>query len=143
MSWIIERLINDSLEIGKGEFNPDDDDYNDLFLVEAKIKELAVKGLLSSSDLDIIAYMRNGKDTSESTKGEKWVLSKKYSEICDRIAFYIGGYFTDDGYIAYIANKYKLDTEQIETLRAFIKSQFKHKIIRKPLNFRRKISKND
>jgi hypothetical protein len=43
----------------------------------------------------------------------------------------MGGYFTDEGYLMYMKRKYKLSDENVETMRNFMKSKFKHRIARK------------
>lgn len=113
-----------------------DDDFNDLILIEKAIKKLSETGLLSTRDLDLIEYVADGNSFSGAEKRfgkHRNYLVKDFQKICDRIAFYLGGYFTDDGYIHFIAKKYRLTEEQVSTLKDFIKSRFRHKILRNSL----------
>src|SRR5574339_259984 len=129
MSWIIQSLLNDRERI-KEECNVDDDDFNDLLLIEKAVDTLREKTLLSLEDLEVLK-MRESSSPPLVTKGEKFTRQRKFSALCDRIAYYLGGYFTDDGYLDYMQIKYGLTSEQVNTLREFIKSEYKHKIMRK------------
>lgn len=131
MSWIIQSLLNNKNFIHeKGDI--DSDEYNDLLIVEKKIKELTAKNLLSSEDLYIIDEMSGDIPGFESKpKSQKETEYKKYFSICNRIAYYMGGYFTDDGYLEHMKRKHKLNDEQVDILRVFINSKYKHKIVRK------------
>jgi hypothetical protein len=131
MSWIIQSLLNNKNYI-REKNDIESDQFNDLILVEKTIEELSKKGLLSTTDLDIIAEMSG--DVSGflgKPKSQRETENKKYSSICDRIAFYMGGYFTDEGYLAYMKTKHRLTEDQVETMRNYIASPFKHKIARK------------
>lgn len=131
MSWIIQSLLNDSNLI-RVENDISSDAYNDLLLVEKAVKELEKRGLLSSDDLKIIDEMSGTIAGFESKpKTQKETESRKYVIICERLAFYMGGYFTDGGYLSYMTRKYKLTEEQVETLQNFMKSPYKHKIAQK------------
>lgn len=129
MSWIIQSLLNNRDRI-KETGDIESDDFNDLLVIEKAIKELVEKGLLTSYDLDVIGM---GTPIIASTHNEKYTLNKKKSIICTRIGYYLGGYFTDEGYLNYIAQKHNLNTEQLAALRTYIASEYKQKTIRKPL----------
>lgn len=131
MSWIIQSLLNNKNTIHEAN-DLDSDQYNDLLLVEKAIKDLTEKGLLVEEDLDVIAEMTGDTPGFDSKpKSQKETMYKKFFSVCDRIAYFMGDYFTDEGYIEYMQKKYRLDEEQTNTMRNYIKSKFKHKIIRK------------
>ncbi len=132
MSWIVASLLNNREQL-KETGNIDSDEFNDLMMIEKAIEELKKKQLLSDEEIEVIDSYRN-EDYRNKTRNERWTVSKRYTKICEKISFYLGGYFTDDGYLSYIQDKYKLNEEQINALRLHIKSKFKHKLIRKPLN---------
>lgn len=156
MSWIVQSLWNDRERIkhstrkevvtvyefypGSGTDEPVNDDtasyddpcieseeFNDLLIVEKAVDELKELGLLSPSDLDVL----NDNRDSFRTRNQKYVFDKRFSYVCERIAYYLGGYFTDDGYISYLTKKHKLSPKQVETVRAYMKSQFKNKTLSK------------
>jgi len=129
MSWIIESLLNKK-ELIRETCDIESDEFNDLLIVEKAIKDLQKQGLITQEDLDIIL----DKTTEGKTRNEKYTLSKKRSSICNRIAYYLGGYFTDDGYLSYIKKKYKLSREQVISLQTYMKSEYRNKVMRRPLN---------
>ncbi len=161
MSWIIQSLLNsreriknktyipvelDYLAVGylesveensenghePGYEDPSitSDEFNDLLDVESAIDTLVSMGRISKEELDIL-YLPAGVKTDLY---DRHTLSAKKKQICDRIAYFLGGYFTDDGYIEYMVDKYGLDQKQVETLTKYINGIHKHKIIRKPIN---------
>lgn len=138
MSWIIESLLNNQDTIREtGDI--DSDEFNDLMLVEKAVETLKKENLLTEDDLSILEFFRTEVTDKEDSRPERHTISKRYSQICDRIAYYLGGYFTDEGYLNYMLRKYKLTEEQIETMRNFMKSSYRHKIVRKvsPMGFKR------
>jgi|SRR5688572_11620554 len=133
MSWIVQNHINNRLRIHT-KADIESDEFNDLILIEKAIEELRKKELLTKEQVDLL---KNATDKGfpesfiiESGKS-KYVLSKEYSKICERLAYYLGGYFTDDGYLSYMKKKYALDEDKVSILKDFIKSEYRHKIIRK------------
>lgn len=131
MSWIIQSLLNDKNFIKETQ-DISSDEFNDLLLVEKAISDLRTNGVLDDEDLGVIADMTG--DTpgfDDKQKSQKETETKKYVVICDRIAYYMGGYFTNDGYLSYMKRKYCLSDEQVQVLQNYIKSPFKHKIVRK------------
>jgi hypothetical protein len=130
MSWIIQSLLNNQDSI-RETADIESDQFNDLILVEKAIQKLSSDGLLTESDLAILEFFRNVKTDKEEERPERHTVSKRYIHICDRIGYYLGGYFTDEGYLTYMCEKYNLTDEQMEILRNFIKSSYRHKIVRK------------
>lgn len=133
MSWLVQNLLNNKVKIHS---SPDleSEEYNDLLLVEKAISELVVKGNISEIDINLInnaSDMGFPKPIVEELGKTKYVLTKEYNKICERIAYYLGGYFTDDGYLDYMKRKHKLSKEQVELLRRYMKSEYRHKIMRK------------
>lgn len=110
------------------------DDYNDLLIIEKKIKELYEKGLLDDEDLEIIEHVSDGKPMNEvglEVKKSKLILAKRFYAICNKIAYSLGGQFTDEGYLDYMQEKYNLAEEEIEVMRKHMLSRFKYTIMRK------------
>lgn len=103
------------------------DSFNDLLVIEKAVNELKELNLLNQDDLDILYNTEN----VDRTRNQKYAFDKKFSYICERVAYYLGGYFTDEGYINYLARKYKLTEDQIEILKGYMRSQFKNKTLRK------------
>jgi hypothetical protein len=135
MSWIIQSTLNKRIEI-KTKPDLESDEYNDLLLIEKAIEELGLKGVLSADDMGIINFFSEGKLPADAKELDKYrtTVVGRYDMICERIAFYLGGYFTNDGYIDYMVEKYNLTEEQENKLREFIRSKYKHRIMRNPFN---------
>lgn len=134
MSWLIQTLVQNRKRI-KEEHDFGSDNYNDVLLVEKAIKELYEKGVISNDELSLLNFIsENG--NNQSVLQEEFNLKDRlarsvrteFESICERIAFYMGGYFTNDGYIDYMASKYNLTDDQVSNIRNYIKSGYKHKI---------------
>jgi hypothetical protein len=133
MSWILESLLNNRERIREtGDI--DSDEFNDLLIVEKKIDELRQVGKLDDEDLAILfSSISSDYKVDERSESEKKVLYQKKTKLCEKLAYYLGGYFTDDGYLDYMQKKYKLSDTQIENLRRFMQSKYRNKIMRKPI----------
>jgi len=133
MSWYTEYLLRNSLEI-KSKSDIDADDFNDLLVLEGKIQELYSNGLISQEELRLIEYIEDGKpivNSKEDFGKNRMSLARDINKLSDKIAFYIGGYFTDDGYVHYMKTKYNLQDGQVEKMIDYMKSKYKNKLIRK------------
>jgi len=133
MSWIIQTLLRNRVEI-RSKQNIESDEYSDLMLIEAKVEELYKDGFLSDIDMTIINLVSDGKHIidMEGTIGKDRVtISKTFVQICDRLAYFLGGYFTDDGFLENMKEDYKLSDDEIEKMRLYMNSRYKHKLMRK------------
>lgn len=132
MSWIIQHLLKNR-DIIKEKKDIDSDEFNDLLVVEAKINELRDVGMLSEIEVTIIDLMSDGRPIVglEATIGKKRLtLSRSFVQICNRIAYTLGGYFTDDGFLQHMQTTYHLSEADVDKLRRHIESKDKHKLIR-------------
>ena len=133
MSWIIESLLRSSVEL-KTKSDLDSDEYNDLMVVEKKIKDLHKDGIISEEEMALIHYIEDGKPmvNSRDEIGKNRIsISKDFVTLCNKIAFFMGGEFTDDGYLDYMRAKYNLTDDQIIRMEKYMKSKYKNKLIRK------------
>ncbi len=136
MSWYIQTLLRNSLEI-KSKSDIESDEYNDLIVIEKKYNDLYKLGIITNDDISLIEYMKDGKPLVNSKEGfgkNRMGVSKDFVNLCNKIAFYLGGYFTDDGYIHYMKTKYHLTDEQVGKMIDYMSSKYKNKIIRKTKN---------
>lgn len=165
MSWLVatlwnnrERIKNKSrkdngidyshalLDIETSEFNDDNqgyddpfienDEFNDLLIIEKAIAELQDLGLITQEELNVL----NSEKHDYRTKKQKETYHRKLDYICERVGYYIGNHFTDEGYIEYLSTKYKLTSEQQDIIRAYIKSEFKNKTLRKGYKVKNEIN---
>lgn len=133
MSWYVEILLRNSLEI-KSKADIESDEYNDLIFVEKRCEDLYNAKIITDSDLSLIRYMEDGKPlvkSKEDVGKNRISLAKDFVNLCNKIAFYLGGYFTDDGYVDYMKTKYRLTDEQVGKMLDYMKSKYKNKLIRK------------
>lgn len=143
MSWIVNSIIRNMVNVkSKVDLTSDvdNDEYNDAILVEVAIKNLKTFEMLTEDDIALIEFVKNGGQFSNEDNevdGKKRSISKRYNDLCYRISFYMGGYFTDDGYIEYMQEKYNWSVEQTNQARTFIKSQFKNKIMRNSIKVKK------
>lgn len=120
MSWYVKNIIKSRLTIrnSAGKANDIENDlYSDLLAVEKAIEDLDAGGMFTKDDMDILNHVALGNSmyTAESQLGmKKSMLYYRFGQLCDRISFYLGGHFTDDGYLQYMVDKYKLSEQQIE-----------------------------
>lgn len=131
--WYISHLLKNKIEI-KSKHDFESDEYNDLIVIESKIEHLHKDGIISDEELDLISYLEDGKPmvSSKEDFGKNRIsLSKDFNNLCNKIAFYVGGYFTDDGYLYYMKNKYNLSDEELLRMQNYMNSKYKNKLVRK------------
>lgn len=90
--------------------------------------------IISRAEMDLIDYVADGKPMANSKENfgkNRISLAKDFSNLCRKIAFYVGGQFTDDGYVDYMKTKYKLTDEQVQKLYEYMNSKYKNKLMRK------------
>lgn len=134
MGWIVQHLLRNRESIRVRE-DIESDEFNDLIVVESKIKELFDSGFLSDMDLYVIEMVADGKpirELEEAIGKNRITISKTFIQICDRISYFLGGYFTDEGFLDNMKKSYHLTEDQIDKLKAYMNGKFKHKLIRKP-----------
>lgn len=133
MAWYTQILLKNRVDI-KSKSDINSDEYNDLIIVEKKIDDLYNAGIISNSEMSLINYMEDGKPIVNSKKSfgkNRMSLAKDFGNLCNKIAFYIGGIFTDEGYIDYMKTKYNLTDEQVGKMQDYMESKYKNKLMRK------------
>lgn len=135
MSWKVRNLLIDRDRIRSSiyhanvehdllEIDFDNPDYDDLLTVELKIKELHESNIIKNIEIKVINLVSNGYSYNKISKElgiGRTVVRNIFHSACDKVAFYLGAYFTDDGLIEYMVEKYKLSDEQIQKLVKIIK----------------------
>lgn len=136
MSWVVSHLIRNRNIIKSNQSNNsnfDDDDYNNLIILESKIKSLHQHEILSDFDLIILDSVNDNvlHDKLKSVIKDRHTLSNSFSQICKKIGFYLGGYFTDEGFLENMRINYKLNDNQLSELRSYMTGKFRNKLKRK------------
>jgi hypothetical protein len=132
VSWIIQTTLRNR-EIIREKHDIDSDEFNDLIVIEKKIEELYREGFLSDMDIFIINGISDGSNITELTDSlgkSRIVIGRTFVQICDRVAYFIGGYFTDEGYLNHMREDYKLSEDDLDKLRTYMGGRFKHKLMR-------------
>jgi|SRR3990170_860162 len=101
MSWIIGEYLK---ELPYLKENPDinSDIYNNALIIEMTIKDMDKKGLLTDFEKDVIMGIYSGYNFSEIARllsADRQRVSNTYKEVTDRIAFILGGEFTDAAFM--------------------------------------------
>lgn len=130
MSWIVERLLIDRYKI-KTNIPITDDVWDRLIFLEKKINELYNDGLISDIEISVIRKMEENKSFTHigvELSLSRSTVSKIFRNACNRIAFYLGGYYTDEGFLESMQGNYKLSNEEIHMVHEKINSKYRHKI---------------
>ena len=134
MSWIVRNLISNSANIKSSIVETDgfstysidleNDQYNNLLVIERKILELHKAGFISDVELDVLNLKAQGKTYADisRTLHIHWNGAKQaFHGACEKIAFNLGGNFTDEGYAQFMIDTYHLNEEQIQKMLKFMK----------------------
>lgn len=125
MSWIIGQYIRElPYIIERGDINSDD--FNNCLLIQRCIGNMDSKGLLSSLEKDILIGVVEGYNYTELAKILNYddeTISRIFKNLTDRIAYILGGEFTDASFIDRIESIGQLEEADIDDL-------FKRGIIR-------------
>jgi DNA-binding CsgD family transcriptional regulator len=103
--------------------------------VEKAVSDLVIEGNIKPFELAILNYVTTNKSYTEleDLLGiSRNTIAQYFKGICDRISFYLGSEFTDEGYLAYMKSKYKLTEKQTQQMRAHINSRYRHAVRRTP-----------
>ena len=133
MSWITQFLLRNKDTIKETQ-DIESDEFNNLLVVESKIKELHESGFLSDIDVWIINLMSDGRPIKnlEADVGKNRItISRTFIQICDRVSYFLGGYFTDEGFLENMKANYKLNDKDIDKLKIHMNGKFKHKLMRR------------
>lgn len=102
------------------------EDYTNLLLVEKKLKELIRNKQLSTEEANVVTGILQHKSLKEL--GEELNIQSRvtlitiFRRVCSRLEFLLGDGFSDEGYLANLAEKYNLDEEQIQKGRDYMNS---------------------
>lgn len=100
----------------------EDETYNDLLQVEKAIENLRADKKLTNLEYKIILMMEDSiriEKMEKILKLDKRTIHKIFSNVCERIAYILGGYFTNEGFIDRICRRKKLTEEQVQKIRNY------------------------
>jgi hypothetical protein len=100
-------------------FNFDSDLYDDLMALETKIETLYKAGLITDEEiliLNLITLNKSFRSLEKIYGISRITISKKFDSICNKLALYLGGKFTNEGYARYLMRKYNLTEAEFRKL---------------------------
>lgn len=101
MSWIISQYLRE-LPYIKEKGDIESDTYNNAILIEKAINDMDDKGLLTDFEKDVIIAVVQGFNFSEVSRllsTDRQRVSNTFTAITDRIAYILGGEFTDTAFL--------------------------------------------
>ncbi len=132
MSWLVETLLLSRDQI-RSSSALDSEDYLNLIIVEQKFKELFDLKNINTFESAIVNYVLSGLSFTKLSKIlviDGSTISKHFRAVCLKVSYSLGGEFTDEGYIQFMKDKYKLTSEHCEELKSYMESHLRHKIRR-------------
>ena len=118
MSWIIGQYIREIPYImEKGDINSDS--FNNCLMLQRCIKNMNSQGLLSDIEKDILIGVSEGYNYTELSKilnYDRETVSRIFKNLTDRIAYILGGEFTDASFIDRIEAIGQLEEVDIDDL---------------------------
>jgi len=131
MAWFIERLLTNSEKIHSGERDSDMHGY--LLTLENKAKELVGKGLFTKDEILLLNELMYGKTITQLGKEQnlsRVTTAMKIDALTDKLSMYLGGIYTDEGFLKYMQKTYKLTDKQVTLLEEKIKGNYKRFYLR-------------
>lgn len=119
-SSVIDSFNSGELDEDFGDFSVyvpsfDDSTYDDLLTVEIAFKSLSDRGLFTDKERVVTLLIMEGYSISSIAKKLKIhrdTVNPIFKHSCRKIAFYLGDYFTNEGFLTYMSNKYNLTAVQ-------------------------------
>jgi hypothetical protein len=86
---------------------------------------LVDKGQISELELEVLRMLSIGNTYKEVAKKlgiSRDSARKNFNTSCNKLAFSLGGVFTDEGYAEYMAEKYSLTDQQVDVMMELLES---------------------
>ena len=131
MAWFIERLLTNSEKIHLGERDSDMLGY--LLTLENKAKELVGKGLFTKDEILLLNELMYGKTITQLSREQnlsRVTTAMKIDALTDKLSMYLGGIYTDEGFLKYMQKTHKLTDRQVTLLEEKIKGNYKRFYLR-------------
>lgn len=101
----------------------ENDTYSDLLDVERVYNKLFKDNTFTKDEIESLKYILQDNKSLNSNKTQ--TILKNFKSLCSKIAYFLGGRFTDEGYIEYLREKYDLDYDQVIKINNYIKSSYR------------------
>ena len=97
----------------------DSDVVDDILTIEIKINDMLKNGFMGQKEKRVVELLKKGKtyrQAGKELKMSKDSVRNLFNNLCDKIAFSLGGIYTDSGFIEYMMKKYNLTEEDVPKL---------------------------
>lgn len=112
----------------------DSDAYIDLIQVERTLDSFSNNKTITPNELRVLNTVLNTPNFFYAEKElgmDRDTVSKIFRVVCDRVSYKLGDYFTDEGYIDYMADKYNLSCNQANKLSEYMNSKYRYRLGRR------------
>jgi predicted DNA-binding protein (UPF0251 family) len=112
-------------EIAYLDFDFENNEYNFLLQIDMKIKEMCELNQLTIKELEILRMLSDGNSYKEAGKKiniGKNSVRKIFNSTCSKIAFALGGVFTNEGYAEYMKERHNLSDIEVSKMIMLIES---------------------
>jgi DNA-binding CsgD family transcriptional regulator len=112
-------------EISYVELDFENDEYNFLIQIDMKIRDMHVAGQLTPEECYIVEKLSDGnsyKEVARDLELGKNSVRKIFNSTCNKLAFALGGVFTDEGYVEYMKDKHGLTEIEISKMITLMES---------------------
>jgi len=127
MSWFIERLLRNTEKI-HGSLDVSSEIRDHLLTLESTISTLIKDSDLTEEELNILERLQGNPTITTMAKDmglSRFTLVEKIERLVKKLAFILGGIYTDEGYLDYFQIKHKLSDDEIQAVRDKITGQYK------------------
>jgi len=131
MAWFIERLLTNSEKIHSE--GKDSEMFGYLITLENKAKELVELNLFTKDEVALLNELMYGKTITQLSKEQglsRVTTAMKIDALTNKLSMYLGGIYTDMGFLRYMKKKYNLTDYQITKLEDKIKGNYKRFYLR-------------
>lgn len=118
MSWIIGQYLRE-LPYIKEKADINSDSYNNAIMIEKTIDDMNKDGLLTEFEKNVLISITSGYNFSEISRilnADRQRVSQTFKNVTDRIAYIMGGEFTDAAFIERIQSVEPISEQHISKL---------------------------
>jgi hypothetical protein len=130
MSWLVESYIQNKETLKLSTCPLGSECYDNIISIEMVTQQLVKDGVITDDEYNIVSLMEQGHTYSSIEKhlGIWRKTSKKlFQSACEKIAFHLGGDFTDTGHLEKMRKVNRLSASELDRAYEHINSKYSHK----------------
>jgi hypothetical protein len=131
MSYLVESLVIHANDL-KNDISSES--LDDLLQVERCIEYMLRSGRITDKEYKVLrtfSIYREKSSVSFVFVETEQYITKIFKDTCDKIAYDLGSYFTDEGLLDKMQKQHKLDSYEVDIIRSFMKSTNRHTLLRR------------